>query len=188
MNSKELRNLQEAYMEVVENQQQLDESVAGRNDARIRDNIKRFKGSSVEYTPPRNWDPNENRGQGATISPKQVEKRRRKALRQEEVDFYDIILSHLLDEGYAETLEAAKAIMVSMSEEWRECIVGEVLDEAEKPFPHEKVKAKQVALRDKGSAGLERRMKMGMAVRRAKEAEKTGGSQRDAGKGWYHGR
>ena len=25
---------------------------------------------------------------------------------------------------------------------------------------------------------------MGMAVRRAKEAEKTGGSQRDAGKGW----
>jgi len=25
-----------------------------------------------------------------------------------------------------------------------------------------------------------------MAVRRAKEAEKTGGSQRDAGKGWYH--
>ena len=58
--------------------------------------------------------------------------------------------------------------------------------EAEKPFPYEKVKAKQVALRDKGSAGLDRRMKMGVAVRRAKEAEKTGGSQRDAGKGWYH--
>ena len=66
--------------------------------------------------------------------------------------------------------------------------VAIILDEAEKPFPHEKVKAKQVALRDKGSAGLERRMKMGMAVRRAKEAEKTGGSQRDAGKGWYHAR
>jgi|694.fasta_scaffold144866_3 hypothetical protein len=60
------------------------------------------------------------------------------------------------------------------------------LDEAEKPFPHEKVKAKQVALRDKGGNALDRRMKMGMAVRRAKEAEKTGGSQRDAGKGWYH--
>jgi len=29
---------------------------------------------------------------------------------------------------------------------------------------------------------------MGMAKRRAKEAGKTGGSQQDAGKGWYHGR
>ena len=60
------------------------------------------------------------------------------------------------------------------------------VNEAEKPFPYEKVKAKQVKLRDQGSAGLDRRMKMGMAVRRAKEAEKTGGSQQDAGKGWYH--
>jgi len=62
----------------------------------------------------------------------------------------------------------------------------EYMDEGEKPFPLEKVKAKQVALRDKGGNALDRRMKMGMAVRRAKEAEKTGGSQRDAGKGWYH--
>ena len=37
-------------------------------------------------------------------------------------DIYDIILSHLLDEGYAETPEAAEAIMVNMSEEWRENI------------------------------------------------------------------
>jgi len=121
MDSKELRNLQEAYMEVVENQQQLDET--GKNDARIRDNIRRFKGSKIEYTPPRNWDQEANRGQGATVSAKQAEKRRRKALRQEEVDIYDIILSHLLDEGYAETEEAAEAIMVNMSEDWREDIM-----------------------------------------------------------------
>ena len=38
-------------------------------------------------------------------------------------DLYDIILSHLLDEGYAETPEAAEAIMVNMSEDWREDIV-----------------------------------------------------------------
>ena len=42
----------------------------------------------------------------------------------EQVDLYDIILSHLLDEGYADTLEAAEAIMVNMSEEWRQSIVG----------------------------------------------------------------
>jgi len=44
--------------------------------------------------------------------------------RREEYDLYDIILSHLLDEGYAETPEAAEAIMVNMSEEWRESILG----------------------------------------------------------------
>jgi hypothetical protein len=46
-----------------------------------------------------------------------------KSLNKEETDLYDIILSHLLDEGYAETPEAAQVIMVNMSEEWREDIV-----------------------------------------------------------------
>jgi len=45
-------------------------------------------------------------------------------LKKEQVDIYDIILSHLLDEGYAETPEAAEAIMVNMSEDWRESIIG----------------------------------------------------------------
>lgn len=43
---------------------------------------------------------------------------------REQSDLYDIILSHLLDEGYAETPEAAEAIMVNMSEEWRDSIIG----------------------------------------------------------------
>jgi hypothetical protein len=42
---------------------------------------------------------------------------------KEDLDLYDIILSYLLDEGYAETQEAAEAIMVNMGEEWRENIV-----------------------------------------------------------------
>ena len=54
----------------------------------------------------------------------------RKRIQQESYDLYDIILSHLLDEGYAETPEAAEAIMVNMSEDWRESIVEEVFDEA----------------------------------------------------------
>ena len=45
---------------------------------------------------------------------------------------YDIILSHLLDEGYAETPEAAEAIMVNMSEEWRESICEELTGERRK--------------------------------------------------------
>ena len=40
-----------------------------------------------------------------------------------EYDLYDIILSHLLDEGYADTEQAAEVIMVNMSEDWRESIM-----------------------------------------------------------------
>ena len=45
-------------------------------------------------------------------------------VRKEEVDLYDIILSHLLDEGYADTEQAAEAIMMNMSEEWMGSIIG----------------------------------------------------------------
>lgn len=38
-------------------------------------------------------------------------------------DVYDIILSHLLDEGYATTVESAGVIMVNMSEEWKQSIL-----------------------------------------------------------------
>ena len=51
-----------------------------------------------------------------------------KNLKKEEIDLYDIILSHLLDEGYADTQQAAEAIMVNMSEEWREDIVEASVD------------------------------------------------------------
>jgi hypothetical protein len=43
-----------------------------------------------------------------------------------EFDFYDLVLSHLLDEGYADTNENALVIMANMSEEWRESILTEV--------------------------------------------------------------
>jgi len=43
---------------------------------------------------------------------------------KEEVDVYDIILSHLLDEGYADTAESAEKIMVNMSEEWKNEILS----------------------------------------------------------------
>jgi hypothetical protein len=38
-------------------------------------------------------------------------------------DYYDIILSHLLDEGYASTEESADKIILNMSESWFEEIV-----------------------------------------------------------------
>lgn len=49
--------------------------------------------------------------------------------RQENYDAYDLVLSHLINEGYADTQEAALAIMGNMSEDWRQSIVEETLDE-----------------------------------------------------------
>ena len=40
-------------------------------------------------------------------------------------DSFDAIKGHLLDEGYADTEEAALKIMANMSEEWRESILSE---------------------------------------------------------------
>ena len=45
-----------------------------------------------------------------------------------EFDFYDLVLSHLLDEGYADTNENALVIMANMSEEWRENIIEQQTD------------------------------------------------------------
>ena len=40
-----------------------------------------------------------------------------------ELDLFDVIKGHLLDEGYAETEEAAIAIMANMGEHWKQSIV-----------------------------------------------------------------
>ena len=219
MDAQELRNLQEAYMEIVENQQ-LDEGYKIYSNRKVQDKMDKLKSkgdlesvgragqirdklikrSFSSQIPDKEEKLNRNKSEkykrSKTVSdntekkksfPNRLTRSDKQGIR-DSYDYYDIILSHLLDEGYAETLEAAETIMVHMSEEWREGIVEEVLSEGEKPFPHEKVERKQKSLRDKGGDALERRMRMGAARRRAKEAEKNGGSQRDAGKGWYHGR
>ena len=102
MDAQELRNLQEAYMGVYQ-EQELDEA---------RKKVKIETNKPVEY-------------KIADIGPgkKEYNVKTSKGWK-EQVDIYDIILSHLLDEGYAETPEAAEAIMVNMSEEWRDSIIG----------------------------------------------------------------
>jgi hypothetical protein len=48
--------------------------------------------------------------------------RQRQGLTQS-FDVYDVVIGHLIDEGYADTEESAIAIMANMSEEWRESII-----------------------------------------------------------------
>ena len=64
-------------------------------------------------------------------------------------DLYDVILSHLLDEGYADTQESALAIMGNMSEDWRDSIVEE-----KKPLPIGKMKTKEIELMGKADKAL----------------------------------
>jgi hypothetical protein len=51
----------------------------------------------------------------------------------EELDLYDIVSEYLVSEGFCDSYEDADVIMANMSEEWRESIMEEVLDEANRP-------------------------------------------------------
>ena len=45
-----------------------------------------------------------------------------------EPDLFNVILEYLITEGYADTQEAALAIMGNMSEDWRESIIVEDIE------------------------------------------------------------
>jgi len=179
MNSKEVKNLHEAYMEVY---QELDEaegsygqtpkskaamgalanarrnkpateySQKGEKTKKVKSAQKHFDRQDVlsrglsggkkssrpqsgrgkmddderaERRAERAFDGENTYGAGSvTKNPKKLRKQKAMGELGEQTDIYDIILSHLLDEGYAETPEAAEAIMVNMSEEWRNSIIG----------------------------------------------------------------
>ena len=151
MNSQELRALQESYSQVYE-LDEVSQKTATRAFAARATNEFESDGADYNYT--------KGGKSKADETKRRIEKKHGKAAGQhaeraaharifgrkktaltsmppkptktnEEVDLYDIILSHLLDEGYADTEQAAEAIMVNMSEEWRESIIEEVeqLDE-----------------------------------------------------------
>lgn len=155
MDAQYFRSLQEAYMEVFENQQ-LDEGYKELPADKMRGQIikqsasgtkraflSRFRGQKgttagnvedAKATRSLNRakkmqgeiEKREKLGSDFYRGPREGRARanKRRGGMKEGYDYYDIILSHLLDEGYAETLEAAEAIMVNMSEEWRDSILG----------------------------------------------------------------
>jgi hypothetical protein len=54
----------------------------------------------------------------------------RERMLNQSFDMFDVVLGHLLDEGYAETEQAALAIMANMSEDWKDSIVEAVKGES----------------------------------------------------------
>ena len=55
--------------------------------------------------------------------------------RQENYDAYDLVLSHLINEGYADTYEAALTIMTNMSEDWKYSIIEDIAGNQYTPNP-----------------------------------------------------
>ena len=160
MNSQDLRNLQEAYLDVYQ-EEVLDEvrgggkidavsdipSIGERGSrsakdagmlmsplerARARANALKKRGTP-EATKNANrinsrfvypTDSAVNRSVLAAINARSEEKKRLMNPQESyEYDRFDTILEYLISEGYADTQEAALAIMENMSEDWRESIV-----------------------------------------------------------------
>jgi len=154
MDSKELRNLHEAYMDVYEldevSQQLKTRAFKNRATREFEsdgDNPKNFTKSGASKADQTKANIVKKHGNVAGQHAERaahaeifgrksssMPKKPKKPVK-EGFDFYDIILSHLIAEGYADTEQAAEAIIVNMSEEWRE----EILDEA---ITSEKGKAK----------------------------------------------
>jgi hypothetical protein len=106
-----------------------------REDPEAKKNANRINSRFVKPT-----DRAVNRALLAATNARHAEKQRLMNPQESyEYDTFDAILEHLVAEGYADTNEAALAIMANMSEEWRESIVEgeEKKEEPQKPFTGE---------------------------------------------------
>ena len=119
MESNHVRDLMEAYSSIyAENEEveQLDEFAPGLQgpvDRFLKGGQKVLKGLGLKVNEKERPTPDQNA-------------QKAKIIQKQSFDLFDIIKGHLLDEGFADTEEAALAIMTNMSEEWRE----QILDEA----------------------------------------------------------
>lgn len=82
---------------------------------------------------------------------------------RESHDFYDLVLNHLLDEGYCESEENAISMMAAMSEDWIDSIVEAFVDPEndEAPSgrtPMQNIEDKPKKVRNKAIRGFEKQM------------------------------
>ena len=148
MNSQELRNLQEAYLDVVMGEEkrtfpfekvknQINKKEQQRNQISKdeKEGLISPRRASVKKAEMRrdygymqhHFDKAKKERQDINVERRSPtfygkDKQKMTKTQREQVDLYDIILSHLLGEGYADTQEQAEAIMVNMSEDWRDSI------------------------------------------------------------------
>ena len=138
----EVEEVDEAMSSYDRNRKRAAQRAAERNAARDRGQTGAVPG--VGYVTPRR-ESETYRDSAGVERHKTGARMPKKEDQNESFDLFDVILEHLVAEGYADTNEAALAIMANMSEEWRESIVEEVLDEA---ITSEKGTAKMKAMLD----------------------------------------
>ena len=117
MESNHVRDLMEAYSSIyTENEEveQLDEFSAQAQNF-VNDATKRIQSGLEKIGVPI------NRTQRGTPTEKN---QKEKINQNQSFDLFDIIKGHLLDEGYADTEEAALVIMANMSKNWKQSIIG----------------------------------------------------------------
>jgi hypothetical protein len=92
---------------------------------------------------------------------------------REEIDLYDLVSEYLVSEGFCDSYEDADVIMANMSEEWREGIIEEVLDEATvrsvtSPEGKDKYKSPTYSPTEKEDIETQREIRTGMSRKRQK--------------------
>ena len=143
MREQEVRELYEAYLQVHQPQEEVEQL-----DENVQDAVKGAleKGAKFMKTNP------VGKAVSNIIAPVGSGRKTPTATsggyRKEEIDLFDTILEHLVSEGYADTNESALVIMANMSEEWRQSI----LDEEKKELPQTKMYRKAGELARSGIA------------------------------------
>ena len=143
MREQEVRELYEAYRQVHQPQEEVEQL-----DENVQDAVKGAleKGANFMKTNP------VGKAVSKIIAPvgggRKTPTATSGGYRKEEIDLFDAILEHLVSEGYADTNESALVIMANMSEEWRQSI----LNEEKKELPQTKMYRKAGELARSGIA------------------------------------
>jgi hypothetical protein len=146
-------SLMEAYYQVYSESEQLDE-VSSQTAMRASKEADRRAGMMAH-----NGDKegsSKKRKQAVNLYQKALQ-RSSKSEMNEDLDVYDLIMSHLLDEGYADTESDAEVIMANMSEEWLEGILDEGLTGWRKDYAIKRAEELRDRSRDAGDIAKRRR-------------------------------
>ena len=169
MNFNDLQGLQEAYTQI----NQLDEVLdtpekANEYGKKVVKSVLGAATKAVITKDKEHLKTIDKRIKGAKMAKRKAERKAAEEVK-ESYDLYDIILSYLLDEGYAETNEAALAIMANMSEEWR----GEIVEETKRTEYLQK-KFNKENQRKSGSAltHIPGKQNTGQALQKARQSER----------------
>ena len=119
MEAKQVKDLMEAYASVYAQPEEqevisedLQQTVGKALDAAAKNPVVQAIGKVIAPV---------GKGRG-TVTKAEQDAKIKQNLNQD-VDLFDLVKGHLMSEGYADTEEAALAIMANMSEEWKQSIV-----------------------------------------------------------------